>query len=152
MARVLDVAAYILEQTGSVSTMKLQKLVYYSQAYSLVKQGEPLFSDRIEAWENGPVVPSLFARHRGEFVISKGFFDPAVSTALMPGERHAIDHVLSRLKSWTGAQLSELTHREDPWREARGSLPPTARSDARISLDAMTAYYGACGSDNPVFA
>ena len=32
MRDIIDVAAYILEKVGDVSTMKLQKLAYYSQA------------------------------------------------------------------------------------------------------------------------
>ena len=49
MANAIDVAAYILEQTGSVTTMKLQKLVYYAQVRYLVMNGRSLFEDRIEA-------------------------------------------------------------------------------------------------------
>jgi hypothetical protein len=48
-----DVAAYILKQTGEITAMKLQKLVYYSQAWSLVWDEEPLFSERVEAWRMG---------------------------------------------------------------------------------------------------
>ena len=50
MADVLDVAKYALDKLGYVSTMKLQKIVFYSHAYHLVRQGLPLFDDRIEAW------------------------------------------------------------------------------------------------------
>ena len=39
--QVFDVAAYILQKTGSMTTMKLQKLVYYSQAWSLVWDEKP---------------------------------------------------------------------------------------------------------------
>ena len=56
---VFDVAAYILDKLGPISTIKLQKLVYYCQAWSLVWDEEPLFSERIEAWVNGPVVREL---------------------------------------------------------------------------------------------
>src|SRR5680860_1872649 len=60
MASVLDVAEYILKETGSMTTMKLQKLVYYSQAWSLVWDEKPLFGEPIEAWANdGPVRPCL---------------------------------------------------------------------------------------------
>ncbi len=58
MAHVQDVARYILEKRGRMSAMKLQKLVYYSQGWHLVFDGEPLFAERIEAWANGPVVPA----------------------------------------------------------------------------------------------
>ena len=58
MASVYDVAAFILGRLGQVGAMKLQKLVYYSQAWSLVWDDQPLFSETIEAWDKGPVVRS----------------------------------------------------------------------------------------------
>ena len=45
MASVFDVAKYILHKLGTVTTWKLQKLVYYCQAWSLVWDDEPLFFD-----------------------------------------------------------------------------------------------------------
>ncbi|MDY6802276.1 MAG: DUF4065 domain-containing protein, partial [Cyanobacteriota bacterium] len=57
MVKVMDVAAYILKKLGPLSAMKLHKLLYYSQAWSLVWDEQPLFSERIEAWANGPVIP-----------------------------------------------------------------------------------------------
>ncbi len=50
MANVHDVSAYILKHWGPMTAMKLQKLVYYSQAWGLVWDEEPLFPERIEAW------------------------------------------------------------------------------------------------------
>lgn len=66
---VHDVAAYILKNQGEMSAMKLQKLVYYSQAWSLVWDEKPLFRAQIEAWANGPVVPLLYQKHRGQFSV-----------------------------------------------------------------------------------
>ena len=60
MADVFDVAKYILEKQGSMTTMKLQKLVYYSQAWSIVWDEKPIFAERIEAWASGPVVRELW--------------------------------------------------------------------------------------------
>ncbi|MGH7905267.1 MAG: Panacea domain-containing protein, partial [Candidatus Binataceae bacterium] len=65
-----DVAAHILGKIGPISAMKLQKLVYYSQAWSLVWDEKPLFRDRIEAWASGPVVPNLYRKHRGKFEVA----------------------------------------------------------------------------------
>ena len=59
MASVFDVAAYILERQGPMTTWKLQKLVYYSQAWSLVWDDDVLFPEEIEACANGPVVREL---------------------------------------------------------------------------------------------
>ena len=70
MATAHDVAAYILSKQGGLPAMKLQKLLYYAQAWGLVWDEEPLFGDRIEAWANGPVVKALYDSHRGQFKVS----------------------------------------------------------------------------------
>ena len=67
---VFDVAAYILQKLGTMTAMKLQKLVYYCQAWTLVWDEKPLFKEAIEAWANGPVVRELFVFHKGMFQIS----------------------------------------------------------------------------------
>lgn len=64
---IINVAAKILEIMGPMTTMKLQKLVYYSQAHSLATTGLSLFPEDFEAWTNGPVSLELFNRHRGRF-------------------------------------------------------------------------------------
>ena len=64
MASVFDVAACILQQQGAMTTWKLQKLVYYSQGWSLVWDDDALFPEEIEAWANGPVVRELYDAHR----------------------------------------------------------------------------------------
>ena len=132
--------------------MKLQKLTFYSQAYYLVEHGTPLFPEEFEAWANGPVAPDLFKRHKGEFVVSRGFFGPLLEHALAEYEYAAIDHVVGCLKSWTGASLSELTHSEAPWLDSRSGLAPNARSRRTVSCEAMRAYYQTKPQGNPVFA
>lgn len=75
----------------------------------------------------GPWLPDLFKRHKGEFVVSRGFFGPLLEHALTEYEYAAIDHVVGCLKNWTGASLSELTHSEAPWLNARIGLAPNGR-------------------------
>ena len=70
MTRVYDVAAYILGHQGLMTTWKLQKLVYYCQAWSLVWDDYILFPKEIKAWAYGPVVCELYNAHRGKYRIS----------------------------------------------------------------------------------
>src|SRR5438045_3498157 len=63
----LDIANWFLagidREAGDVIThLKLQKLVYYAQAWSLALLNKPLFEEEIQAWTHGPVVPSLFEK------------------------------------------------------------------------------------------
>lgn len=133
-----DVAAYILERLGTVSAMKLQKLVYYSQAWSLAWTDRPLFHNRIEAWANGPVIRDLYAMHRGEFEISEVPGDPA---ALDEHAAAIVDSVLAAYGRQSPQALSDQTHSEAPWIEARRGAPPGARCENEISQRAIRAYY-----------
>ena len=142
MARsVVDVATYILERTDTVTTMKLQKLAFYAQVQHLVTTGAPLFPEDFQAWRGGPVVPELYALHRGKFLIRPGELSSGDSSALTGAERDLIDRVCSALGGMTGAELSERTHVEDPWLHAREGLAPSAPSDAVITQEAMRRYY-----------
>lgn len=153
VARVVDVAQQILRMTGGVTTMKLQKLVYYCQAYHLVTNGVPLFDDRIEAWPNGPVVPALFSYHRGRFIITADNLPNANRPlAFSESERASIKRVVDVLGNWTSEQLIQLTHREAPWIRARAGLEPWARSNREISQPLIYGCYSSPSCKNPVFA
>ncbi len=138
MATVHDVAAYILKKAGPMTAMKLQKLVYYSQAWSLVWDDAPLFKARIEAWANGPVVPVLYSRHRGQFKLKSWRGDPA---RIVGEQKETIDGVLAYYGDKTSFWLSQLTHREDPWRNARQGMAPGERGNTEISHASMAEYY-----------
>lgn len=139
MATVFDVAKYIL-QRGEMTAMKLQKLVYYSQAWSLVWDEKPLFSEKIQAWANGPVVPNLYAAHRGAYCVNADMIsgDP---TKLTKDEKETIDAVMRTYGDKTSQWLSDLTHLEDPWKNAREGLQMGERGNKEISHAAMAEYY-----------
>ena len=135
---VHDVAAFILQRQGEMTAMKLQRLVYYSQAWSLVWDDTPLFDEDIEAWANGPVVRSLYKRHQGLFKVSEWDGDPA---KLSDNKRDSIEKVLEFYGDMSSQALSDLTHQEAPWIEAREGLSPTDRGSRIISHAAMAEYY-----------
>lgn len=136
-----DVAAYILAKRGPMSAMKLQKLLYYAQAWSLVWDERPLFHERIEAWANGPVVPEAYEVHRGKFGLDS--WPNGDPLKLDDNAQKTVDAVLRFYGKWSPPRLSELTHREDPWRVARAGLAPGERGDEEITLASMAEYYGA---------
>lgn len=140
MASAHDVAKYILRERSPLSTVKLQKLVYYSQAWHLVWEDVPLFPERVEAWANGPVVPALYNEHRGEFQRSSWKLGSIQN--LTTAERRTIDTILNFYGPKDAWYLSELTHREAPWVEARGGLPAGSRGSSEISTASMAEYYG----------
>lgn len=140
MANVFDVSSYILEKLGPITAMKLQKLVYYAQAWSLVWDEAPLFPERVEAWANGPVVPRLYKAHRGEFMVRS---EPSGNPRnLSPTQRETIDAVIKFYGDKPAHWLSDLTHREAPWQNARHDLSDGERGDREITLADMAEYYG----------
>lgn len=136
-----DVAAAILKRTGPLDTFKLQKLVYYSKAWHLVWDGEPLFDERIEAWANGPVIPALYNEHRGRYQVD--VWPIGDEGNLTPEQLESIEAVLRTYRKYAGWQLAELTHREDPWRQARekAGLRPGQRGNVEIPDEAIQIYY-----------
>jgi uncharacterized phage-associated protein len=139
MANVHDVVKYILKRRGATSAMKLQKLLYYSQAWSLAWEERPLFRARIEAWANGPVIPEVWRHHRGKFQIASWPLGDA--DALLPKEKQTIDAVLKFYGHRSPQWLSDLTHMEAPWQNARKGLKPGRPGVGEISLDSMSEYY-----------
>ena len=141
MVTVQDVVAYILSKKGSMTAMKLHKLCYYAQAWSLVWDDRPLFSDHIEAWANGPIVPALYARHRGRFEVASGEIG-GYASVLTEAEQETVDAVLEYYGDKPSQWLSDLAHEERPWKDARQKLPPAERGDEKITHAAMAEYYG----------
>lgn len=139
MANVHDVAAYILKNHGEMTAMKLQKLAYYSQAWSLVWDEDLLFPETIEAWANGPVIPALYQKHRGAFKVANWLVgDPS---ALNQKQIDTVNAVLSFYGDKTSQWLSELTHQEPPWRDSRDGLAPSDRGHKVIPPSSMAEYY-----------
>ncbi|MCL5044564.1 MAG: DUF4065 domain-containing protein [Deltaproteobacteria bacterium] len=146
MVSVYDVAAYILRKKGPMTAMKLQKLVYYCHAWSLVWDEKPLFRARIEAWASGPVVPELYRQHRGQYTVRR--WPSGHPENLAANERDTIDAVLKFYGDQSSQWLSDLTHSEEPWREARRGLGPTDRGSRQITHAAMAEYYGSLPRDS----
>jgi uncharacterized phage-associated protein len=144
MAQVtaFDVAKYILDVKGAMSAMKLQKLVYYSQAWSLVWDDEPLFDNRIEAWSNGPVVRDLYDAHKGLFKVNSLTF-AGDTGALSANQKDSIGIVLRSYGDRSAQWLSAQTHSEPPWIDARAGLSDNERGDCEITLASMSEYYSA---------
>ena len=141
MANVHDVAAYSLGKTGEITAMKLQKLVYYAQAWHAVWSDHALFDEEIQAWANGPVVYDLYQKHKGQFRVAA--WPDGDASSLSTDEADSVDVVLGAYNGFTAHQLSEMTHREDPWLDARNGLDDGVRGNRTITVGAMVEYYSA---------
>jgi uncharacterized phage-associated protein len=136
---VQNIAKFIIQQASPISNLKLQKLLYYAQGWHLGIKGTPLFSEEIQAWVHGPVVPEVFQRYR-DFK-----WKPIAAEhdcASLPEPTHR--YVMSVLKAYghlRADQLERLSHLEDPWRSARKGLDPKVSSKVVISHESMRKYF-----------
>ncbi|VTU36172.1 Panacea domain-containing protein [Variovorax sp. PBL-E5] len=135
------------EQNTGLSHMKLQKLVFYAHAWNLALHGEPLLSEKVEAWTYGPVVDSLYheLKAHGSNDIKSYLKEEDRKTgalvAYVPNSSDTqtwklIDQVWDRYSKYSASQLSAMTHTNgSPWHQAR------LEDDRKISNDAIREYY-----------
>lgn len=133
MATIHDVMAYIRERLPAATPMQRHKLAYYAQGWHAAWEGRPLYADRIEAWEHGPVVKAAWVADT---------YGPAPQIQeLTVEERAVVDAVLAFYGHFTASQLRTLTHVEGPWIRARGDLPEGAPSNTEIPVGDMRSFY-----------
>ena len=145
MAPVRDIAEYLLQLSSRepeptlITQMHLHKLLYYVQAWSLAMRGEPMFPAVIEAWTHGPVVRAvypMFAVHGNDSIPI-----PDRQIELSAEDRSFVESVWEGYKGYSASKLREMTHRERPWRLARGDLGPDEPSDAEVSQQDMLEFF-----------
>lgn len=148
--KINDVADYIivkLDEAGvGMNILKLQKLLYYVQAWSLAFRGETLFAGKFQAWVHGPVNREIYDRFVGTHMmyallsradIQKGFDFNEISEQA----RSHIDEILDTYARYTGTQLEGMTHDEAPWVQARGDRKPAERCETEIDEALMKDFY-----------
>lgn len=141
---VKDVAAYILSAFDRpISTMKLQKLMYFSQGWALALLGRRLVATEFQAWKWGPVSYELYDIHRKEYEIRE---IPEGKPSLVAGNNKVIiDSVINNYGGLSGMQLGDLTHEADtPWtqvRLAQGITEERAPSNIKIPDKLISEYF-----------
>lgn len=138
---VFDVAFYIMSKVKQCTTMKLQKLLYYCQAWYLVWNDKPLFKENIEAWANGPVIRELFNVYRGLFTITENMMSLGNPNKLSVEQKTDIDNILKAYADKNSQWLINQTHSERPWQDARRGMSPNERGHKVITHEAMAEYY-----------
>lgn len=135
MYSALDVSRYIInysnDQDYGISNLKLQKILYLVQAYYLIKTGFPCFSDVIEAWDFGPVVPIVYHEYKqygsGDipYISSYIQFDKKniwqthrvnyKDSIIDVDDKKMIEAVVDKFKDFSASDLVALTHSQAPW-------------------------------------
>jgi len=123
MTHLIDLAEYILAKMGPMTATRLQKLLYYCQAWHLVWTEHPLFSEKIEAWKNGPIIPNLYHLYKGHWKVYAGFFyerlPEKLPSDLTENEKDSVNRVLEFYGHRDAHWLNQLVHMEEPWKAVK---------------------------------
>ncbi|MCX5759511.1 MAG: DUF4065 domain-containing protein [Candidatus Hydrogenedentes bacterium] len=143
MTNAQGIADYLVafshEHGDPVSNLKLQKLLFYAQAWYLAIYDGPLFGEQIEAWVHGPVVPSVYPPFKGW--AWKPIEENPDTPELDSKVQDHLGEVMEVYGTMTAYALELLTHEEEPWRNARGGIPADEPSTSVISQDDMKRFY-----------
>jgi uncharacterized phage-associated protein len=140
MTSVKDVSKVIIQKSlEPISNLKLQKLLYYVQGWSLAMHDRIAFHEETQAWVHGPVVPAAFYEYK--HFRWNPIEIPSETVFISEAESSHIENMLATYGSFTAYQLESLTHEESPWIEARIGLDPKTSSRAVITVEAMKTFF-----------
>lgn len=145
MKSALDVARYFLYRVDrdagdTISPLKLQKLVYYAQAWSLVLRDKPLFYEDIQAWVHGPAIYEVWDTYK-DYQYGAIPEPEEELPEFEDDEIEVLEEVWNAYGELSAKRLENLTHSEAPWINARKGLEPAQKSSKVISHEDMKAYY-----------
>lgn len=142
--KAIDIANFIvkksLEYKKPLTNLKLQKILYYLQAQFLVETSGVLFSDSIQKWKLGPVVPAVYHEFKSfgsapiktlseQFVIDKDE-DGKIKVRLNKfdeqrieeSDQQKITETLVELDEYGAFELVDRTHAQSLWSDYEGRI------------------------------
>lgn len=156
--KVLDVCRHVInysnEHDYGISNLKLQKILYFIQAYFLrnKKDNSPCFGEKIEAWDFGPVVPEAYHEYKqygsGDIPTIESYimFDDNdiwnskrvefEDTIIADEDKVLIDKVIDKFADYSATDLVSLTHRQSPWIDAYAPY-----QNNEITINAIKEYF-----------
>lgn len=140
---------YILKRYGPMSHLKLQKLLYYCDAYHLAYFDQELVEDSFEAWVHGPVSRKVYNSLKDKSMLyaelgyshSPGEDVDRDFKELTQDQQDLVNSILIDLSTWTGPDLERATHNERPWIEKRIGCSEADKCDEIISKETMRTFY-----------
>lgn len=150
MIDILVLSDYIIKHYGPMSHLKLQKLLFYCDAYHLAYFDTELVSDKFEAWVHGPVCRRVYDSFKDKSVLyadiyyhyTKGDIDAdAEFQKLTTDQQSLLTDVLTTLSIWTGLELERATHSESPWINARKGYGEADKCSVEISKSETKMFY-----------
>ena len=139
-----DIAKWFLlrvdrDSGGCITHLKLQKLLYYAQAWYLANYKKPLFQEDFQAWSHGPVCAAIWTKYKK--YTWEAIPSPKTGPRLEKKIKNYLESVWKAYGEISAKNLEKLTHSEDPWKNVRGNLPFEAKCTTIISKESMKNYY-----------
>ena len=146
----IDLSKYVIKYVNDmgheVSHLKLQKLIYYCDAWHNVFLENPLINENFEAWMHGPVVRQLWNHYKDVSTLN-GILnvneDDCTTLNISEEQLEVLNDVLDEYGNKSAYYLECLTHEEKPWIAARIGFAPADKCDRIISKTLMEEFYGA---------
>jgi uncharacterized phage-associated protein len=142
--KALDVAHWFINQVDrecgdSITHLKVQKLLYFAQAYYLANFSKPLINEDFEAWVHGPVIRAVYDAFSGNGSSSldsvKTDFNPSASV-----ENYLVSFY-DKYGALSAKKLEALSHKHQPWIDAREGYQPYDRCEVIITKEAIKTFY-----------
>lgn len=132
------------EQNKEINHLKLQKILYYIQAWNLALLNEPLFEEDFEAWLHGPVIRKVWDEYKGHSVLIGELSeqDENINLKFTEDQEDVIEDVIDAYGNKSGYYLESLTHQEDPWKNARKQGENTIIKKEEMKKYYRNLYYG----------
>ncbi len=147
VVRLLEVGEYFCRcAKGDITAYSIQKLVYLAQGFSLVLLDKPLFPQVPSAWAAGPVYGQLWRDFKSRDLLEEygGGTVGRSESVFARDQEDLLQEVFRSFGRFSGNMLSDITHFEGPWLDARkrAGAAPGERCQEKISLDSMRDYFG----------
>ena len=139
MYSIFEVANWFLEKEP-MTHKKLQKLCYYTQAWSYALKNKPFMDSEFQAWIHGPVSPELYGKYK-DSSFEDLYPDSDIKTDFKNDCREFLENIWETYGDSTGNSLEVLTHKELPWIKARTGYGTYDNCEEIISKDDMRVFY-----------
>ena len=139
MSKELEIAVRYFINELKPDTLKLQKLLYFTQGISFCMNDEEFFEEQFEAWVHGPVVPSVYHQYK-----NYGYnpIDILYDIEIIEEQQKSVlDYVKNEYGKYDGKYLEELTHSQDPWLYARRGLDNDERNTKDMPKEIIADYF-----------
>lgn len=144
-SNVIDIANYIINKykerveedeiifincKSNIEPMKLQKLIYFTQRECLSLTENIAFKESLEGWEYGPVSSIVYNAYKNNKLKTKEKIKD-----ISDGLKYIIDNVIEGYGFWNSFKLSQISHKEISWINARKGLEPKDKGKTPLKIE-----------------